>query len=164
MKAMRIAVVAGVLVGLVAATVHAGLFNASITGKSTAVRAGVVNTKSFSSKVLVSAATTNKTAKLVFDSASGAVDIVDGCGNLITNIITVVGTTLTVGPDASSNEVDVVLLSFLGSGATNGNAIVATSNGRTFKATEDFQIEFSGVIIAGKVTTSSAFKPAKNCP
>src|ERR1039458_758854 len=85
MKAMRIAVVAVVLVGLVAATVKAGSFNASVTGKLTTLKSGVVTTKSFSSKDLIAVATTNKTAKLVVDSSTGALQIVDGCGNLITN-------------------------------------------------------------------------------
>jgi hypothetical protein len=164
MKAMRIAVVAVVLVGLVAATVKAGSFNASVTGKLTTLKSGVVTTKSFSSKDLIAVATTNKTAKLVVDSSTGALQIVDGCGNLITNIVTVLGADLTIGPDASSNQVQAVLLSFAGTGATNGAGVVSISNGKTFKASETFQIAVSGVILQGKVTTSSAFKAAHGCP
>ena len=164
MKAIRTAVIVGVLVGLAAATVQAGLFGANITGKSTALRGGVVNSKSFSSKDLVGVVTTNKTAKLVVDSATGALQVVDKCGTVITNIVTIVGTDVTVGPDASSNQVSTVLLSFGGTGATNGAAVVAISNGKTFKATETFQIAISGVILAGKITTSSAFKADKSCP
>ena|ERR1035437_1140064 len=164
MKVMRIAVVAGVLVGLVAATVQAGLFNANITGKQTKLTSGVVTTKSFSSKDVISGVTTSKTAKLVVDSTTGALEAVDKCGNLITNIVTIIGTSLTVGPDAKSNEVDAVLLSFGGTGATNGTAVVTTSDDKTFKATETFTIAVNGAIIAGKFTTSSAFKKDKSCP
>ena len=165
MKVMRIAVVTGVLVGLVAATVHAGLFNANITGKSTSLKSGVITSKSFSSRDLVGvAAGTNKTAKLVVDSTSGALQVVDGCGNLITNIVTLVGVDLSIAPDTKSNEVNAVLLSFGGTGATNGAGIVFISNGKTFKATETFELAVSGAIIQGKITTSSAFKPAKTCP
>jgi hypothetical protein len=163
MKAMRIAVVAGVLVGLVAATVQAGLFNANVTGKITGLRSGVIATASFSSRNLLAASTTNRTSKLVVDSSSGALQVVDGCGNVITNILTIVGTSLTIGPDSKSNEVDAVLVSFGGTGATNGSAVVTTSNGRTFKASETFQFELDGDIFAGKITTSSAFKPAHGC-
>ena len=162
---MRIAVVTGVLVGLAAATVHAGLFNANITGTATALKAGVVTSKSFSSKDIVGpVAGTNKLAKLVLDSTSGAVSVVDKCGNVITNILTIVGTDVTIGPDSKSNQVETVLLSFTGTGATNGAGVLATSNGKTFKATETFEIGFSGAIIQGKITTSSAFKADKSCP
>jgi hypothetical protein len=164
MKVLRIAVVTGALVGLVAATVHAGLFNANITGKVTGEASGVIVTRSFSSKNILAAATTNKTAKLVVDSASGAVEVVDGCGNLITNIVTIVGTSLTIGPDTKSNEVDIVSLSFGGTGGTNGAGVVTSSNGKTFKETETFQLEVAGDLFVGKITTSSAFKPAASCP
>jgi len=164
MKVTRIAVVSAVVIGLAAATVHAGMFNANITGKVTAETSGVIASKSFSSKNLISGVTTSKTAKLVVESTTGALDVVDQCGNLITNILTIVGTDATVGPDSKSNEVDAVELSFAGSGATNGTGIVAISNGTNFKATENFQIAIDGAILVGKVTTSSAFKPAHTCP
>ncbi len=163
MKAMRIAVVTGVLIGLVAATVQAGLFNANVTGKITGLHNGVIAMESFSSRNLLAASTTNKTAKLVVDSSSGALQVVDGCGNIITNILTNVGTSLTIGPDSKSNEVDAVLVSFGGTGATNGSAVVAISDGKTFKASETFQFELDGDIFTGKITTSSAFKPASSC-
>jgi hypothetical protein len=161
MKVMRIAVVAGVLVGLAAATVQAGLFNARVTGTLTREKSGVITSKSFS---IADVGSTNKTDKLVIDSSTGALSVVDKCGNLVTNIVTVIGVDLTIGPDAKSNQVEAVLLSFAGSGATNGTAIVTISNGKTFKATETFELAVGSVIVQGKVTTSSAFKPASTCP
>src|SRR5229473_2484126 len=120
MKAARIAIVTGVLVAVVAATVHAALINANVTGKFTALNGSdVVTTKSFSSKDLISLVTTSKTAKLVIDDTTGALEVVDKCGGLISNITTQVGTILDLGPDASSNEVTAVLLSFGGTGNTN---------------------------------------------
>jgi hypothetical protein len=157
MKAMRIAVVTSVLVGLVAATVHAGLFNAHVTGTVTSLKAGVVTSKSFS---ISDVGSTNKTDKLVLDSSTGALEVVDKSGTLVTNIVTIVGVDQTIGPDSKSNKVEAVLLSFAGSGATNGAAVVSISNGKTFKASETFEIAVGSVIVQGKVTTSSAFKPA----
>jgi hypothetical protein len=163
MKVMRIAVVAGVLVGLVAATVQAGLFNAHVTGTVTSLKSGVVSFKSFSITD-VPGSGTNKTNKLVFDSTTHALEVVDKCGNLVTNIVAVLSIDQTIGPDSKSNEVQAVLLSFQGTGATNGAAVLAISNGKTFKATENFEIAVGSVIVQGKVTTSSAFKPASTCP
>ena len=162
MKVMRIAVVAGALVGLVAATVHAGLFNASISGKQTKLdqTTQLVTSKSFSSKTILG---TNKTEKLVLDSSTGALNLVDECGNFITNIVTVISATVTVA-DANSNEVDFVLLSLNGTGDTNGTAVVTISNGKTFKAIENFQVTDNQSITVGKITTSSVFKPASTCP
>jgi len=163
MKAMRIAVVTGVLVGLVAATVNAGLFNAHVTGTVTAEHSGVITSKSFSISD-VPGSGTNKTDKFVLDSSTGALEIVDKCGNLVTTVVTILSTDLTIGPDTKSNEVQAVLLSFQGTGATNGAAVIAISNGKTFKATENFEIAVGSVIVQGKVTTSSAFKAASTCP
>jgi len=162
MKAARIAVTAGVLVGLVAVTVHAGLLQAHITGTVTQEKSGVITSKSFS---ISDVGSTNKTDKLVFDSTTHALEVVDKCGNLITNIVTIAGSPdLTIGPDTKSNEVEAVVLSFAGTGATNGAAVLAISNGKTFKATENFEIAVGNVIVQGKVTTSSAFKPGPGCP
>jgi hypothetical protein len=161
MKAMRIAVVTGVLVGLVAATVQAGLFNAHVTGTITHLKSGLVTSKSFS---ISDVGSTNKTDKLVIDSSTGALSVVDKCGNLVTNLVTIIGVDATIGPDANSNKVEAVLLSFAGTGATNGTAVVTISDKTTFKASETFEIAVGGVIVQGKVTTSSAFKPASTCP
>ena len=161
MKAMRIAVVTGVLVGLVAATVQAGLFNAHVTGTVTHLKNGLVTSKSFS---ISDVGSTNKTDKLVLDSSTGALEVVDKCGNLVTNIVTIIAVDSTIGPDANSNKVEAVLLSFAGTGATNGAAVVSISNGKTFKATETFELAVGTVIVQGKVTTSSAFKAASTCP
>lgn len=160
MKVMRIAVVTGVLVGLVAATVQAGLFNAHVTGTVTREQNGVIASKSFS---IADVGSTNKTDKLVIDSSTGALEVVDQCGNLVTNIVTIVGIDANIGPDTKSNQVEAVLLSFTGTGATNGAAIVSISNGKTFKASETFELAVGSVIVQGKVTTSSAFKPASTC-
>ncbi|HXI83707.1 MAG TPA: hypothetical protein VNL17_06415 [Verrucomicrobiae bacterium] len=161
MKAMRIAVVGSVLIGLVAVTVHAGLFDANISGKATEEPNTVIVSASFSSKQILG---TNKTEKLVLDSETGALEVVDQCGGFITNIVTIVGNPVSIGPDSNSNAVNFVLLSFGGSGDTNGAGVVTISNGKTFKATESFQIAIDGAIFVGKVTTSSAFKPASTCP
>jgi hypothetical protein len=160
MKAIRIAVVGGILVGLVAATVNAALLNAHITGTLTHEQSGVIISKSFA---ISDVGSTNKTDKLVFDTTTGALDVVDKCGNLVTNIVTIVGVDSTIGPDTKSNEVEAVLLSFTGTGATNGAGVIATSNGKTFKAAENFEIAVGSVIVQGKVTTSSVFTPAHGC-
>ena len=168
MKAMRIAVVAGVLVGVVGATVHAGLFSANVTGKQTRLdnTTELVTSKSFSSKTIISGATDSTTAKLVLDSDTGAVEVVDECGNLIATVLTEVGIGTTVGPDANSNSVSLVLVSLNGTGDTNGTAIVTISDKTTFKESVVFQISDnsgSGKVTTGKITTSSAFKPASTC-
>jgi hypothetical protein len=164
MKAIRIAVVAGVLVGLVAATVHGGLISAHISGKRTELKSGVVTTKTFSDKDLISLVTTSKTAKLVIDDSDGDFDVVDKCGNLISNVTTQVGVILDLGPDANSNEVEAVVLSFQGTGDTNGTAVVTISTSHKFKATSNFQLVIGGDIFTGKITTSSAFKAPSSCP
>jgi len=164
MKAIRIAVVTGVLVGVVAATVHAALINANVTGKITSLNGSeVVTTKNFSSKDVISLVTTSKTAKLVIDDNTGALEVVDKCGTLLSNVTTQVGTVVTVGPDANSNKVEAVLLSFFGTSTTNGEAVVTISDKTTFKASETFSIAVGGKILTGKITTSSAFKPSPSC-
>ncbi len=164
MKAMRIAVVASVLAGLVAATVHAGMFNANITGSQTKLVNGLVTTKSFSSKDIISGVTTDKTAKLVIDSTTDTLEVVDKCGNVIGTALTEIGTTTIVGPDANSNSVALVLVSLQGNGDTNGTAVVTISDKTTFKKTSVFQLsDNSGHVTIGKITTSSAFKPASTC-
>jgi len=82
----------------------------------------------------------------------------------MTTIVSIISAIVSVGPDANSNEVGLVLLSLNGTGDTNGTAVVTISNGKTFKAIESFQVTDNESVTVGKITTGSAFTPASTCP